>query len=291
MVIRSRALLLVSFIFAHNSDAQLSSYEYKLALSPSAFNAEQEKASVDAYFVAMQQALTLHTNLVVKGHLKEVRSRLVSYFDTPGSCLLHQHDYILRERKNNKLAKGSYSFKYRHQDKGSVEKVNIQSRAQSAKYKFERDSLFSKGKLQSVYSKSIKFQPAQAIANINQLNQHIAGLNVGILDNAQQNLRPVSGIQIQERVYTGYKIDFGPVSGKVSLTLWYIKGASLRIQPVFAEASFSISNKKSKVSEKVLQRAQLAIQALATVTSWNAANTISKTSFVYTYQPSFCSLK
>lgn len=259
-------------------------------LNPELFENKNEHRNVNRYLLAMKNLIEQQTLLKVKGRLKPVKKRIISYYDTPNSCLLREQNYILREREQQLVSQASYSFKYRSSNQLAVESINLKTAGLTGKHKFERDTLFlEQHKVVNLFSRSVKFSSADPIDSLANLKYYFPTLLSDPHLVQELPLQRVSGLHIDEHLYQGYKVDLGSVNGKLSLTLWYVKSASLRIKPVIAEVSISISNKKGKANQKVLDRASQVMIALTNMSNWNTPKPMSKTSFVYAYQPTFCS--
>ena len=99
-------------------------------------------------------------------------------------------------------------------------------------------------------------------------------------------LAKVSNLTVYEKTYKGALVDLGSKSGEFSLTLWYTSSTSTI--PALAEVSFSYGDIDEQYTGKVASNAKLLLEKMQSMPTWPQPNGITKTAWVYAYQPGFC---
>jgi hypothetical protein len=129
---------------------------------------------------------------------------------------------------------------------------------------------------------------AAATNNFEDINVHFPGFDAdyGIADSTTLSL--VSNLSIHERVYDGGVIDLGSIDADVSITFWYSSVPTASQKPVAVEVSFKYEDSSADYTKAVVNRAKQSFDAMQTMSSWNSTSSVTKTQYVYSYNPSFC---
>ena len=284
MLLKSALALAFMFMTAINGFAAtpVGSREYKLMLEPSNFNGSDPAPAVSAFWSALQQVIASGIGRSTSGTFTLDKSRTVRFYDTPGSCLLYNNKLIFRERVEN--GNREVTLKYRSFDRFVSGYQDMSGTENDAETKFEED-------IAAPYIVKYSHSTTQGVSdskNLNDMNDPI-GLYPGIESYNFDDTLPIAvvgALTVEERVYKGTSVDLGSENGDFSLTLWYASGNLTT--PLVAEISFKYKDADEEYSENVVTRAQSLFIDMQTMSTWLSANAVSKTAFVYGYNPSFC---
>jgi len=284
MFLKKALAFMLLFAAAVNSFAvtPVASREYKLMLEPSNFNGTNPATAVSAFWNALQQVIASGIGRSTSGTFALDKSRTVRFYDTPGTCLLSNNKLIFRERVES--GNREVTLKYRSFDRFVSSYQDMSGIGGDAETKFEED-------LGAPYSVKYSHSTTQGISdskNLNRMDDPI-GLYPGLESYNFDDTLPIAvvgGLTVAERVYKGPSVDLGSENGAFSLTLWYAGGDLTA--PLVAEISFKYKDAAEDYSENVVTRAQNLFLDMQTMTAWLAADAVSKTAFIYGYDPSFC---
>lgn len=270
------------------ANPEVTSREYKLMLDASVFNYSNEASMVDQYFKALKTTIEKAIDRDVDSGYTLSKERFVVFYDTPGSCQLRENGYSFRERiKVN--GDSSVSFKFRSPDRYITGFEDVASSVADAESKFELDvGLNSESQFTSVYSASTKYDNDQLIQTMADVNNAFPGFKSRYDFSDSTVIAPVSGLKVYERVYRGMEIDLGRFDAEVSLTLWYPETPSSNDKTLVVEASFDYEDTNAVYSRKVVNRAKEAFYAMQEMDTWIDPESVTKTRFVYDYNPEFC---
>jgi len=258
------------------------SREYKLLLEPSLFNGSTPELAVSDFWTDLDQLIQASINRTTSGSFSLSKTRTVKFYDTASSCLLYNNKLVFREREENSVRE--VTLKYRSFDRYVSGYQDMSGTEADAVTKFEED-------IATGYSIKYSHSTTQGISaskNLNKLDDPIR-LYPGLLDynfDDTQEISLVGGLSVLELVYKGTSVDLGSELGKFSLTLWY---NSINLSaPAVAEISFKYKDASGYYSENVVTRAKKLFESMQTMNTWLATNSMTKTAFVYNYNPSFC---
>ncbi len=277
------ALLAVTPWVVQAADPVTGSREYKLMLDPTLFSGNAT-AAVIAYWADLEDLIESPPfDRSTDGNLDSVsKSRTVRFFDTPGSCVLNHDGYIFRERVEG--TDREVTLKFRSADRFISHYKDMSGSNSGAQTKFEEDI---SAPFTSKYSHSTT-QPISSSKNLNYMDDPV-GLYPGLEDqdyNLNEPIAVVGGLSVYEQVYADAYVDLGALDAEFSLTLWYpYQGAST---PLVAEISFKYEDASADYSENVVNRAQVLYTAMQGMSPWVAPSALTKTAFIYAYNPSFC---
>ncbi|ALG68080.1 hypothetical protein [Beggiatoa leptomitoformis] len=260
----------------------IGSREYKLLLNPTLFNGTTPEVAVTAYWTDLRALIQSSINRSYSGNFTVDKVRTVKFYDTPNTCRLRTNDLIFRERVEN--GQREVTLKYRSPDRYVAGYQDMHGSSSSAETKFEED-------IGAPYVVSYSHSTTQGISsskNLNNMDDPI-GLFPGISSyqfDPNEAMVLVGGLSISEVVYSGATVDLGAKVATFDLTLWYLSSASTT--PVAAEISYKYADANGDYSQNVVTRAKVLFEAMQTMTTWQATNAMTKTNFVYTYNPTFC---
>lgn len=285
----ARAFALASLLAcagAHaNSPAYVDSKEYKVLLDPGQF-ASNPQSAANALLQALAARLAqLNFDKSINGSFTAGGTDQVSYYDTPGSCALNYNGYSLRVRSGND---NDVQFKYRHPDEELSYYTDVSGSGKNASTKLETD--ITPGNL--IYSHSTKQDPAKsgAPATVGDLISQFPGAKT-LSNYGSQALVTVNGLNITQQEYGGPSSDIGQSSADFTLNLRYVDGNT----PALVELSFRVKADDSKYfTTPVLQRSQVLMQAMSTLSGWELTPATTKTAWIYnqrssSYPHGFCS--
>lgn len=283
------ALALMSFVLPGVAFAnpEVNSREYKLLLNPALFTYATEAAVVDDYFDDFVAAVEAEIARDVTGSMSLDKIRTVKFFDTPGSCQLNNLGYIFRERIES--GDSEVTLKFRSVDPYIANFEDLSASSNQAETKLEADFGVKNGnQLTIIYGHSTKAPNTRNLNNFEDINVHFPGFEDDYNFSDSTPLALVGNLAVHERVYNGGGIDLGSIDAEVSITLWYNTAPSSSQQPVVAEVSFKYEDSSANYTKAVVNRAKQALEAMQTLTSWNSTSSVTKTQFVYSYNPTFC---
>ncbi|WP_445117051.1 hypothetical protein [Acinetobacter sp. WZC-1] len=266
----------------------VTSREYKLLLKPEQFSYSDEANNVNAYFKKARTAIQNKINRDVTGDLTLDKQREVRFYDTKGSCPLNAMGYSLRERVED--GKQEVTLKYRGYDHYLASFEDLSSDVSGAKTKFEDDITRSGGiGFLVAASKSTTVPTKRTINDFEDINTLFSGFKNNYSFSNSQALQTVGGLTVYERTYSGATIDLGEFDADLELSLWYTQQPYSGLKPTLVEVSFKYKDKNAEYTKKVVGRAASGFGALKELSQYNAAaSALSKTQFVYQYQPDFC---
>lgn len=280
----SLCLLACANVFA-NPD--VTTREYKLLLNPTLFTYTTESTQVNSYFSAFVAAVEVKIARDVSGSLSLDKTRTVKFYDTAGSCQLNDLGYIFRDRIEN--GQSEVTLKFRSADPYIADFEDLSASSNQAETKLEADiGAKADNPFVIVYGHSTTSPNTRTINNFEDINVHFPGFDVdyGISDSTALAL--VGNLSIYERVYDGGLIDLGSIDAEVSLALWYSSVPTASQKPVVVEVSFKYEDASADYTKAVVNRAKQSFDAMQTLSSWNSTSSVTKTQFVYGYNPAFC---
>lgn len=280
-------MLLVGVSGLSQANPDVTSREYKLMLDASLFTYNTEASDVDNFLDDAEFAIETAIARDVTGSESLEKVRDVTFFDTDGDCQLKSLGYSFRERTENGDAE--VTLKYRSADRYIADFEDLSADSSSAETKFESDvGASSTNTFKVVYSHSTTIDNTRTINEIEDINDEFPGFegDYGLSDSI--DLDPVGNITVREHVYKGHKIDLGQHDADISVTLWYSSIPSGSDQPVVVEVSFKYEDSSADYTKKVVNRAKGAFESLQNLTTWTNPNSQTKTSWIYSYDPSFC---
>lgn len=280
-------LAIFSFTSGAFANADVTSREYKQLLDPIHFTYSSESADVANYFNVIKANISNAIGRSVNGSLSLNKNRQVAFYDSPSSCVLRSNGYVFRQRSYPNS--NEVTLKYRSSDRFISGFEDLSSATNGAETKLEADIGFSNGdNYKVVYSHSTTVPNTRTLNDFKDIHSHFPGFadNYGYSDNLQ--LAVVGDIHVTEHVFKGAEIDLGSIDAELSVTIWYLGQPSAAQRPMLVEASFKIEDSSATYTQKVVQRAKLALQQLQAVQSWNAIDNTSKTQRIYNAAGNFC---
>lgn len=267
-----------SFASHANSPAYVDSKEYKVLLTPSLFASNPNTAASSLLSALSARLSQLNFDKTISGSFALDGSDVVSYLDTPGTCVVRNNKYAVRYRTGTD---NDIEFKFSHPDEELSSFTDVSGSGKNNSGKLETD--VDPGSL--VYSNSSKQDPASsgAPASVSALISQFPGASV-FSAYSSQSLVKVNGLSLTQKEYDGPSSDLGQSVAEFTLTLWYIGSSST---PSLAELSFRIdADSGSYFTTPVMQRSQILMQAMDTLTSWDLSPSTTKTAWVYNYASS-----
>lgn len=195
--------------------------------------------------------------------------------------------YIFRDRIES--GQSEVTLKFRSADPYIADFENLSASSNQAETKLEADiGAKVDNALSIVYGNSTTAPNTRTINNVEDINVHFPGFDTdyGIADSTALSL--VSNLSIHERVYDGGVIDLGSIDADVSITFWYSSVPTPSQKPVAVEVSFKYEDSSADYTKAVVNRAKQSFDAMQTLSSWNSTSSVTKTQYVYSYNPSFC---
>jgi len=269
-----------------NAPVSVTSKEYKVLLTPSLFASNPQSAASSLLQALQTRLAQLNFDKTVTGSFDVDATDQVSYYDTANSCVLHGNGYALRTRSGSD---NDIEFKYRHPDEELSYYTDVTGTGKNASSKLETD--VSPNSL--VYSHSTEQDPAKSStpATVSALISQFSGAST-LSAYGSQTLTAVNGLNLTQQEYEGPSSDIGQSTADFTLTLWYIGNSST---PALAELSFRVkADSSSYFTTPVLQRSQVLLQAISTLSGWELSPSTTKEAWVYSYQSAsypkgFCS--
>jgi hypothetical protein len=277
------SLLAFCLTMAHATPTKVGSREYKLMLDASKFTGSNPIVATSNYWSAIGALIDNNLSRDRSGSFSLAKDRTISIYDTAGTCLLYNNSLIFRERIEN--GDREVTLKYRSLDRYIVGYQDMDGIELNAETKFEED-------IGAPYVSKFSHSTTQGISDGKNLNKLDDPINLYPNHMNQYNfdgdatIVQVGGVTIYEKVYRGTSVDLGSKAGEFSLTLWYTSSTSTT--PVVAEVSFRYEDTDENFSENVVTRAKKLFELMQTLGAWNNPNSITKTAFIYSYNPSFC---
>ncbi|MFC3034793.1 hypothetical protein ACFOEE_19995 [Pseudoalteromonas fenneropenaei] len=280
-------LAVFSFSCSALANADVTSREYKQLLDPAHFTYSSESLDVASYDNVIKTNISNAIGRNVNGSLSLNKNRQIAFYDSPSSCVLRANGYLFRERSY--ASSNEVTLKFRSSDRYISAFEDLSSVTNGAETKLEADIGLKNGdSYKVVYSHSTTAINTRTLSDFKDIHSHFPGFadDYGFSDNLP--LAVVGGIYITEHVYKGTEIDLGSIDAELSLTLWYVGQPSAAQHPMLAEVSFKIEDGSAAYSQKVVQRAKLALEALQTLDNWNSIDNTSKTQRIYNAAGNFC---
>ncbi|WCN09888.1 hypothetical protein GV055_13665 [Marinomonas mediterranea] len=287
MIVKGVLLSLSLTSVAVLANPDVTSREYKLMLDTSKFNYVTEQSDVLALVGDVESVVESAINRNVSGTPQLERVRDVHFYDTPNTCLLNDMGYSFRERVENGISE--VTLKFRSPDRYISDYEDVSSSTSGSETKLEADvGANSINNFKVAYGHSTTAPNTRNINDMKDVNAHFDGFDhdYNLSDNLALNA--VGGLDISERVYKDVYIDLGSYDAEVSVTLWYRDNPATNTTPLVAEVSFKYKDANADYSRKVVNRAKQSFDAIRTLTSWVDPNSLTKTRFVYQYDPNFC---
>lgn len=260
--------------------------EYKLMLDPNQFigSGTTLQTKINTYWNDVKTAIqSAPLSRTASGSLTFDQQRSVLFYDVPTTCELNNIGYILRERVNSSGSR-ELTLKYRSIDRYISGAKNVSGNQSGVETKFEDDIT---APYKAVFSNSSK-QNISVSKNIN-YTQDIVDLYPGFSSEGLWNQLPlakVGNLTVAEKTYKGGLVDLGSKNGEFTLTLWYTSAAS--ITPSLVEVSFWYGDSDEQYTGKVAGNAKLLLEKMQAMTTWPQPNGLTKTAWIYAYQPGFC---
>lgn len=281
------ALLASLTVLPSHANPDITSREYKLLLDPGKFTYSSESSTVSSYYSAAQSQIQTAINRSVSGALAYDRTRLIRFYDSPGSCLLNSKGYIFRERVEN--GSSEVTLKYRGYDRYIADFENLSGSQPSAVTKLEEDVTSKTGQPFVVAISHATTEPnTRTLNDFQDVNVHFPGFAASYAIPNSTPLTLVSNFTATERQYSGPVIDLGEFDAELVLTLWYHGTPTSSSKPVVAEVSFKYADPAADYTKPVVNRAATAFAALNGMSSWVSTTAQTKTQYVYNLNPTFC---
>ncbi|MEH0690798.1 hypothetical protein H4F17_17330 [Vibrio cholerae] len=268
------------------ANPEVTSREYKLMLEHQRFQFSTEAEDVARFVQELESVIRNSIDRPTSDAMTLKKQRSVSFYDVPGECTLNANGYSYRERVDSK---SSVSLKFRSPDRYIVGFDDVTSNEPSAKSKMELDvSANRHNTFRAIYSASTKFTNHDVIDSIGHINQRFSGFADRYALSDALPLKKVGNLTIYERVYSGLEVDLGKFDAEFDLTLWYLNQPRKNEKPVVAEISFSYEDDSASYSRKVVHRSKALFEAMQGMKQWVATDSITKTAYVYNFDPTFC---
>jgi hypothetical protein len=276
------ALLCTSSAAAIAGTPSVGSREYKVLLNPVAFES-QPAAAANRFLTDLEASLAANGfDRTVTGNFAADHDRIVTYYDSPGTCPLHQTGYSFRER--NESGDLDIELKFGSANESTSAKTDVSGSSSSAQSKLE-DDITPPAKETFSHSTTEPLKDSKNINILDDINDLFPTTTV--FNSIKSNpLVPVSGLSIHELTYEGPTSDIGQETADFTMTVWYANGSAT---PSLAEISFDVdATSDGDFTDKVTSRSQLIFNVIQGMTNWTLTPSTTKTAWVYQYQPSFC---
>jgi hypothetical protein len=259
------------------------SREYKILLDETKFGgapgSSNTQTAVRDWWNALAPKVTCCS---IGGSSFDLRtSRTISFYDTQSTCLLNKNGYAYRER--NEGGAREVTLKFRSPDRYISAKEDVSS-VDSGSIKFEEDiaaPFVSKWSNQN----TVSIGSSKNLNEMKDINDQFHGFRDKFGFSDSTPLVKVGGLTIEERVYEDETVDLGSLSASFSVTVWYTSASAT--SPVLVEASFKYQLASEDYTGTVVRNAKFLFEQMQSLTTWVRGDQ-TKTNFVYTYQPSFC---
>lgn len=277
------AAVLVSCAFSAQAAADvLASKEYKILLTPSKFDTQPLAAANQFLKELKAKQKDAGSDRTIDGAFKDNEVRTVRFYDSPGTCRLKSGGYMLRARGDQK--KSDITLKFRSSSQSTAAATDVSGSVSDAKTKLEDDIV-------PPFKETFSHSTTETLAATKNLNimDDVADLFPPIKSlgpQPKEALGLVGNLDVTERTYAGPSSDLGSSDADLSLTLWFVADAST---PAVAEVSFKVKGDNGAFTAKVTDRSKLLFETMKAMSQWVSTSTVTKTDWVYQYQPSFCS--
>ena len=278
---------MISLPMTAMANPDVTTREYKLLLNPTLFTSATEATKVSDYFSSFTAVIETAIARDVSGSLTLDKTRTVKFYDTAGTCVLDDLGYIFRERIEN--SQSEVTLKFRSPDSYIADFEDLSASSNQAETKLEADIGSKAGNpFNIVYGHSTTSPNTRTINNLEDINVHFPGFDTNYALADSTTLTLVGNLSIYERVYDGGTIDLGSIDAEVSVTLWYTSVPTGAQKPVVVEVSFKYKDASADYTKAVVNRAKQSFEAIQTLSNWNSTSAVTKTQFVYQYNPAFC---
>ena len=282
-VIAATAVLWFSGVAYAASTPSVGSREFKVLLNPTAFSSDPKSAAA-SFLTDLKASLASNGfDETISKSFSADHDRIVTYYDTAGTCYLNQLGYSMRKRDES--GDLDIELKFGSTNQSTAASTDVSGSKSSATSKLEDD-------ITPVYTEKFSHSTTETLSSSKYINKvsDIKDLfpKTTAFDTASSDaLVAVSGLSIHEITYDGPTSDLGQEAADFTLTLWYPNGATT---PALAEISFDVDvNDDGVFTTKVTSRSQLIFSTIQEMTNWTQTPSSTKTAWVYKYQPSFCS--
>ncbi|HEY8939941.1 MAG TPA: hypothetical protein VIM59_07130 [Cellvibrio sp.] len=278
---------MISLPMTAMANPDVTTREYKLLLNPTLFTSATEATKVSDYFSSFTAVIETAIARDVSGSLTLDKTRTVKFYDTAGTCVLDDLGYIFRERIEN--SQSEVTLKFRSPDSYIADFEDLSASSNQAETKLEADIGSKAGNpFNIVYGHSTTSPNTRTINNLEDINVHFPGFDTNYALADSTTLTLVGNLSIYERVYDGGTIDLGSIDAEVSVTLWYTSMPTGAQKPVVVEVSFKYEDASADYTKAVVNRAKQSFEAIQSLSNWNSTSSVTKTQFVYQYNPAFC---
>ena len=267
----------------HMSRGKVISREYKVVLRGAAFTGNESAFMGRAKLFWKDFKNAIASVASVSGSLDTInKKREILFFDSK-EHVLHNGNYIFRERKNAAKGATEITLKFRHADRYvSQDRDMDPQKGLHGKIKFEEDI---KSPFQSLYSFSSSLDKNNSAQKLKDIVNLYPGLAAGLENyDPKEKLVQINEHEIQEIVITGGSIvisDDPPVHAECALIMWY-EAEVFSVDPVIAEFSFRYGNEKGKYSGATGQVAFTVFARLQKeLKGWIDIENATKTGFIY----------
>lgn len=282
-VVISAGLSLALLTNVAQAAPEINSREYKVLLEPSLFagGGEQAKAQANNFLAELKTAMAKQGFAsAIDKKFKEDKDRNVIFYDTPGTCKLKAANYVARERTRVDNNKREMMVKLRTNSLSQLSGVNLTGHYSDASSKVEAD--ITPGNVVYSYStkQTIGTEPINSIASLYKLYP-----NLKTSFNQSGMLAKVSDLMIIEHTYDKPVVTLDGQLFEFGFGLWYVNNVT---DPVIAELSFTITEPNGNFPPAAVQKAEKIMNLIAGMNKWAATKSLTKTAWVYQYQPNFC---
>ncbi|MBL6989209.1 MAG: hypothetical protein ISR65_05500 [Bacteriovoracaceae bacterium] len=278
------------------STIPLNSKEYKVSLKPSLF--KNGLKSIDEYREVIEGILS--PGQLVKSYIgkkrDEKKTRLVSFYDTAGSCILKNNGFSLRDRNAVEVGERWASIKYRSKDIEESGDRSVDDAQKKGIQKFEEDLVG----VDSIYSHSNKLKVAKDISLEHEALKIFPSLRRSGLSPSHRLVKVgnytahefnyvLGEIRVDTRYKKGVKKTkkFKKLSlRKLELTLWFLPNKS---DPIIAEITWKIKDESGQYNKETLRSANNLFNKLKAMKKWVDPNPEPKTLMIYAHSAGFCS--
>ncbi|MFC0227962.1 hypothetical protein [Serratia aquatilis] len=276
-------LLPALFVGMVQAEPLIESREYKILLDPAHFSGGKDQAKnqtenfLNDFNTELKKQGLADT---VKKEFKADKVRLVSFYDTPGTCKLKADNYVVRERIQVKSSKREIMMKRRTNTLAELEGVTLAGASPDSSSKVETDIVPGKVVYSISTKQTVGTEPLDSIESLDKL---FPDLELNFKQTGA--LAKVSNLSIIEHSFEGPELKLDGQSFKFDLSIWYVTDET---KPVIVELSYKITEPTGKFSAESLSGAEKIMSTISDMNKWAAPESMMKTNWVYQYQPGFC---
>ncbi|MBT4793070.1 MAG: hypothetical protein HON90_15965, partial [Halobacteriovoraceae bacterium] len=272
----------------------LNSKEFKISLRPELFS--RDVGTIDKYREVVEKLLAKNLNKSYLGKKRnKSKTRLVSFFDTKGSCILKNNGYSLRERRATEVGERWINVKYRNRDIEESGNRPIEDLQKRGTHKFEEDIVG----VDSIYSHSNKMEIEEDFDISRDALLVYPHLSRSGLQPSHKLVK-VGNYTAHEYNYVLGRARFDKRFDKnnkrtkkykkqslraIELTLWFLDGSK---HPIVAEVTWKVKDKNGKYHKQNLLNANSFFNRLKRLEYWVDPNPESKTLMIYAHSLGFC---